>query len=89
MKVETLAQMVARLDDEVEGINNVYLFTAYLPRSIAYDNISNEIHTLAEAKGVYVGDIKWVAQDATTAKLLIGLGKTQRGYYEYYNKWSK
>ena len=89
MQKETLAQMAARLEEEMSSVESVKLFTAYVPRNIAYSNISDEIYSTADRVGVYIGDITWTASDDTTAKVLVGIGKCSRIYNEHFNKWGK
>lgn len=89
MQKETLAQMAARLEEEMSSVESVKLFTVYVPRTIAYNNISDEIYSTADRAGVYVGDITWSAHDDTTAKVLVGIGKCSRIYHEHFNKWGK
>lgn len=86
MMKETLAQVAARLDEELDNMaGGVYTFSALLPRSIDYMHIREEIYNIVESHGLYIGDLSWSVYDATTAKILVGVGKSSSTYTSYYN----
>lgn len=84
--METLAQVVARLDDVIDNMDGVATLSAVVPRKIAFDLISNAVEGAAEERGVYVGDKSWYVVDDTTAKLVVGIGKDSVTYAKYYGR---
>ena len=87
MMKETLAQVAARLDEELDNMaGGVYTFSALLPRSIDYMHIREEIYNIVESHGLYVGDLSWSVYDATTAKILVGVTQvtTTQGHDDDY-----
>lgn len=84
--METLAQVVARLDDVIDGMDSVATLSAIIPRKTAFDLVSDAIESAAESRGVYVGDKSWSVIDDTTAKLVVGLGKDGVTYAKYYGR---
>ena len=83
---ETLAQVAARLDEELDNMaGDVYTFSALLPSSVDYMSIREMAYSIVEGKGLHIGDLAWSVQDKTTAKILIGIGKTASAYHTYYN----
>lgn len=96
MMKETLAQMSARLDDELDNMaGDVYTFSALLPSSIDYLTIRDIVYSTVEGKGLHVGDLVWSVQDEWStpgeklAKVLVGVGKTSSAYHAYYNIMGK
>lgn len=86
MMKETLAQVAARLDEELDNMaGDVYTFSALLPSSVDYMSIREMAYSTVEGKGLHIGDLAWSVQDKTTAKILIGIGKTASAYHTYYN----
>ena len=89
---ETLAQVAARLDEELDNMaGDVYTFSALLPSSVDYMSIREMAYSTVESKGLHIGDLAWSVQDELstpgdkTAKILIGIGKTASAYHTYYN----
>lgn len=86
MMKETLAQVAARLDEELDNMaGDVYTFSALLPSSVDYMSIREMAYSTVEGKGLHIGDLAWSVQDETTAKILVGIGKTASAYHTYYN----
>lgn len=89
---ETLAQMSARLDEELDNMTgDVYTFSALLPSSIDYMSIREVVYAAMESKGLHIGDLTWSVRDELStpgeklAKVLVGVGKTASAYQTYYN----
>ena len=92
MMKETLAQVAARLDEELDNMaGDVYTFSALLPSSVDYMSIREMAYSTIEGKGLHLGDLTWSVQGELStpgeklAKILIGVGKTASAYHTYYN----
>lgn len=66
MKLETLAQAVARLEDEVQANKNsdrAWLFVAYITNLKSYDSISDAIDDCAQEYNQYIGEKRYIFRE--------------------------
>lgn len=66
MKLETLAQAIARLEDEVQVNKNddrAWLFVSYITNLKSYDSISDAIDDCAREHNQYVGEKRYIAHE--------------------------
>lgn len=66
MKLETLAQAVARLDDEVQvnkDTDRAWLFVSYITNLKNYDSISDAVDDCAQLYNQYVGEKRYIAHE--------------------------
>lgn len=86
-QVETLAQMVARLDDEFSRTKPVMTFTALLPISVTFETFRSAIEAWSVENNYYIGDVRYRTQPKLDAvKIVIGVATTgdiYRNKYDY------
>lgn len=82
MKLETLAQAVARLSDEMlvrQGDNHAWLFVAYIKDLNNYDLISDAVDDLANSYGIYIGEKHYI-HNTNYAEIRVSIAKSGEVY---------
>lgn len=86
MKLETLAQAVARLDDEVQanmGTDRAWLFVAYITNLKNYDSISDAVDDCARVHNQYVGEKRYIAHE-TFAEIRVSIAPSAEVYRQQF-----
>lgn len=88
MEPETLAQMIARLDEYFLENKPVCTFTALIPNTVTYETFRSAVEEWATTHKAYIGDVRYRIQPKLDSyKIVIGVASNgdiyrNRHYYE-------
>lgn len=86
MALETLAQAIARLEDEMQnrkGEERVWLYTARIENIGLYQSISDAVDVMANDLGFYIGEKRFIKHD-DYAEIRVGFAPSAEIYDKHF-----
>lgn len=84
MKMETLAQAMARLDVMMSNCETVKTFSSTITNAVDFTTVSNAVEEIAEDHNVYLGEKRWI-KTQFGYELRVGFAPSMKAWYDVYD----
>lgn len=86
--METLAQAMARLSEEMNTLGGVQTFSARLDNATDFDIVSTAVEEVAKEVDMYIGEKRWINKD-TYFELRVGYAEDAEQWYRKYGQHAR